>query len=314
MPQVSVVIPVYKVEPYIERCLHTLFGQTLEEIEYIFVDDGSPDASVAKIGEVLERYPHRKSQTKLLRHDRNRGVAAARTTGIRAATGEYLIHCDPDDYVEPDMYEKLYAKAKETDADLVVCNHWLNERIVRYDYADTPQACLKNLYKKGAYSIHLVTKLIRRAVLAAHNIVPYEGIDFGEDLNCTVRMFYYARKLAVVDLPLYHYCQREHSLSTSAELVDDFDKRTQLVQTICGFFEQRGEHQYDTFCNYLKFSVKFRFRELFPDSRQWFDWYRECHRDVLKFDESSRKIRIVLWLVLQNYWIYKWTKPFIPGW
>ena len=97
MPKVSVVIPVYNVEQYIERCLYTLFGQTMDDIEYIFVDDSSTDSSVKIINKSLELYPYRKVLTKILRHSSNLGVGAARTTGIKAATGDYIIHCDPDD-------------------------------------------------------------------------------------------------------------------------------------------------------------------------------------------------------------------------
>ena len=87
-PKVSVIIPVYGVESYIERCLHALFGQTLDDIEFIFVDDHTPDNSVAKIYSVLEHYPSRKRAVSVLRHSCNKGLAAARTTGVKAASGD----------------------------------------------------------------------------------------------------------------------------------------------------------------------------------------------------------------------------------
>ena len=112
MPKVSICIAVYNVEKYIEQCVRSLFEQTLDDLEYIFVDDASPDASIDVLLRVLEDYPHRKNQVKLLRHETNQGVAVARKDAIAAATGEYIIHCDPDDWVDLDMYEKLYVKAK----------------------------------------------------------------------------------------------------------------------------------------------------------------------------------------------------------
>ena len=119
MPKVSVIIAVYNVEAYIERCLHSLFSQTLNDIEYIFVDDATPDSSIELIYKTIESYPNRRNQIKVLRHTYNRGLAAARTTGMREATGEYIISCDPDDYIEQDMYEKMYLRAVETSADIM---------------------------------------------------------------------------------------------------------------------------------------------------------------------------------------------------
>ena len=318
MCHVSVVIPVYKVESYIERCLHTLFGQTLEEIEYIFVDDGSPDASVVKIGEVLEQYPHRKSQTKLLRHDRNRGVAAARTTGIRAATGEYLIHCDPDDYVEPDMYEKLYAKAKETDADVVVCDYWLEKatqkKVVTPAYRDTPQQCLKDMYKKDGLYMHLWSKLVRRRLISRYTIVPFAGTDYGEDLNCTMQIFYYAKHLAVVRKPLYHYCQREGSLSISSASRAILNRRMDNAALICRFLQEKSGDTYETFCNHMKFCLKRQYQSVFDENDyEWFHLYRESHNAVLSLTLYPLKTRVILWIALQHYILYRIMKKFISG-
>ena len=311
MPKVSVIIPVYNVGPYIERCLHSLFGQTLDDIEYIFVDDGSTDDSVMLIEHVLEEYPDRLQQTKILRHDKNRGVAAARTTGIRAATGEYIIHCDPDDWVERDMYEKMYARAIETDADIVACYHMLNDRLVAYDFADTPQKCLESMTIKSRQYVHLWTKLVRRSIVEEHDIVPFEGVDFGEDLNTTVRLLYWARTISVVEEPLYHYCIHANSISTSDSYLRNFKIRAVNVEKICAFLLQTGDRRYETLSNYLKFSLKFEFRTCFSDDREWFDWYRECHKEVMKFKDNSLKSRITLRLTLSNYHIYKMARRFV---
>lgn len=117
MSKVCVIIPVYKAEVYIEKCTRTLFGQTLDNLEYIFVDDCSPDHSIEVMERVLNEFPNRKSQVKVIRHEVNQGVSAARQHGVGAADAEYIIHCDPDDYLELDMYEAMYRKAKEDNND-----------------------------------------------------------------------------------------------------------------------------------------------------------------------------------------------------
>ena len=112
MPKVSIVIPIYNVEKYIIKCAKSLFEQTLDDIEYIFVNDCTPDNSIKVLLEVLEQYPNRKQQVKIITHKINLGAAIARKNGILAATGKYIIHCDGDDWTAPDMYQRLYEKAE----------------------------------------------------------------------------------------------------------------------------------------------------------------------------------------------------------
>ena len=117
--KVSVCIPVYGVEKYIEKCARTLFEQTLQEIEYIFVDDCTQDRSMEILQKVLEEYPHRKAQVKIIHHEKNGGLVAARNTALKHVSGEYVIHCDPDDWVELDLYEIMYHEAVAQGADMV---------------------------------------------------------------------------------------------------------------------------------------------------------------------------------------------------
>ena len=108
MPKVSVIIPVYNVEKYIEKCARSLFEQTLDDIEYIFIDDCSPDNSMLVLSKVLKSYPKREAQVRIIRNPENKGVAYSRTIGMKAATGEYMIHCDPDDWVDKELYQNMY--------------------------------------------------------------------------------------------------------------------------------------------------------------------------------------------------------------
>ncbi len=120
---VSVIIPIYKVEKYIEKCVRSLFDQTLYSIEYIFIDDCSPDDSLQILYNVIQEYPERESYVKIIKHMQNLGVGKSRQDGINAATGKYIIHCDPDDWIDPDMYESLYKKATEDNSDIVLCDY-----------------------------------------------------------------------------------------------------------------------------------------------------------------------------------------------
>lgn len=133
MPKVSVIIPVYRTEKYIERCVRSLFNQTLDEIEYLFIDDCSPDNSIKILNNVLEDYPHRKEQVIIHRMSRNSGQAIVRNWGMQNATGEYVIHCDSDDWVDADMYRAMYDKAVEEHSDVVICDYAITNGTVEYE-------------------------------------------------------------------------------------------------------------------------------------------------------------------------------------
>lgn len=122
-PLVSIIIPVYGVEDYIARCARSVFRQTYQNLEIIFVDDCTPDNSIGVLRQVMEEYPERKMQVKILKHEHNRGLSAARNTGIEAATGEYIYFLDSDDAITEDCIEKLTEPLKVKGYDFVVGNH-----------------------------------------------------------------------------------------------------------------------------------------------------------------------------------------------
>ena len=117
--KVSILVPVYGVEKYIGQCAETLFGQTYDDIEYVFVDDCTPDNSIQVLRQVLSAYPQRTKQVSIIRHDHNRGLGAARKTAFEASSGEFVMNVDSDDYLAPDAVEKLVARQQQTGADLV---------------------------------------------------------------------------------------------------------------------------------------------------------------------------------------------------
>lgn len=117
--KVSISVPVYNVEKYLRKCLDCLINQTLRDIEIILVDDGSTDLCPS----ICDEYVILDERVKVI-HKQNGGLASARQAALDVATGDYFCACDADDWVEPDMYERLYQKALETDADIVMCDYW----------------------------------------------------------------------------------------------------------------------------------------------------------------------------------------------
>ena len=132
---ISVIVPVYKVERFISRCVNSLFSQSMQDnIEFIFVDDASPDKSLALVEQCLKYYPKRKKQVRILHHIKNLGLPAARNTGLGIARGEYIYHCDSDDYLETDALEAMYVAATKYDADIVWSDWFLTLDKVEMTY------------------------------------------------------------------------------------------------------------------------------------------------------------------------------------
>ena len=123
MPKVSVIVPIYKAEKYINRCIDSILAQTFTDWELLLIDDGSPDRS----GEICDEYAENDPRIRVF-HKANGGVSSARQMGQEEAVGEYTIHVDPDDWVEPTMLEELYAKAEADDADMVICDFFLDTK------------------------------------------------------------------------------------------------------------------------------------------------------------------------------------------
>lgn len=215
-PKISVIIPLYNAETYIGRCVQGLFGQTLNDIELIFVDDGSTDGSVSVISNTLEEYPLRKPQTMILRHPRNLGVAAARTTGMKAMTGEYMAHCDADDIPCPGMYRTLYEAAMAADADMVSCTY-TEEPGDRHPSGTAFSGNGLEALRASGFTFGLWDKIIRSSIIRDNGIYPYEGIDYNEDLNVVVRALCHCRRMVGIKASLYHHTVKRDGSITAGD-------------------------------------------------------------------------------------------------
>ena len=135
---ISAIIPIYNVSKYIERCTRTLMEQSFQNVEFIFVNDCTPDNSIEILRNTLRDYPHRHPFVKIINNPKNLGLAATRFVGMSEAKGDYVWHCDSDDWVEKDMLQKMYDKAIIEDADIVCCEatkEYTDHSILcKYDY------------------------------------------------------------------------------------------------------------------------------------------------------------------------------------
>lgn len=203
--KVSILIPVYGVEKYIERCVRSALGQGYADIEYIFVDDASPDGSVELLRGVAAEYPDR--DVKIFANERNMGLAATRNVAVGYATGDYLMHVDSDDYIAPHAVEKLVARAVECDADMVVFDSVDLYRDFSYTVREAFPYISKVDYIRALLwrqaRVNLWSKFIRRSLY--DGVAATAGIDYGEDFHVVPQLAYNASRIVKLDEPLYFY-------------------------------------------------------------------------------------------------------------
>lgn len=197
IPKVSVIVPIYGVEAFIERCARSLMEQTLDGVEYIFVDDASKDGSIVLLKKVMEKYPAKNKAVSIIIHEKNKGLPAARNTGLEKANGEYIFHCDGDDFIESNALELLYNAAKENEADIVWCDWYLtfkkNERRMSEPSFVEPIDALKSMLG-GGMKYNVWNKLVRRKLYTENSIYFPEGYGMGEDMTM-ILLFAYAHKV-----------------------------------------------------------------------------------------------------------------------
>lgn len=209
MPSVSVIMPMYNSARYVARALGSLAAQTFADYELIAVNDGSTDGTAEMVASFAAGDEVLRGRVRLLTHAANRGCAAARATGMQAATGDYIIHVDSDDWVEPDYLSSLHCAAVATDADVVICNMAKEWPDGKRQVLATPAGKTADEYLAMALSgeiyCSLWNKLIRRRLFVEHDIWPVDGLNMLDDKSVVVRVFYHAVSFAVVDKVLYHY-------------------------------------------------------------------------------------------------------------
>ncbi|MDR0829588.1 MAG: glycosyltransferase [Prevotellaceae bacterium] len=212
--KVSILVPIYNVSEYIERCAHSLFQQTFDDIEYVFVNDCTQDDSVEKLQKVIEQYPNRKSFVKIIHHEKNCGLATTRNTAIDNSTGQYIQVVDSDDWIELDMIEKMYKTSIKKSADIVVCDVLLEQEnktiMLPSLISHTKEEHFFDMLAKKIPIVHW-NKLIKRELYELSDCRVPDGFDCGEDCYVIPRIFLMANKIVRVNETLYHYNKYNYS-------------------------------------------------------------------------------------------------------
>ena len=282
--KISVVIPVYKVENHIGRCVRSLMEQTYKDVEFLFVDDASPDRSMEIVRDVVSSYSR---DVRYLEHSENKGLPSARNTGLRAATGDFIYHCDSDDWLEPTMLEKMAAAAKANHADFVYCDFYLSfaggERYMPTpDYGSSMEALEKG-FLAGQMKYNVWNKLVRRSLYIDNGICsPEEHCKGGEDLMM-VKVLRMSERCARVPEALYHYNRANENAITKTRSKRHFDDIKANADDAIAFLNSHPI-SHPEFLELFKLNLKLPF--LLEGDKQhiqlWKDWYPEANAHISK--------------------------------
>lgn len=290
---ITVIIPIYKVEAYIERCVRSLMAQELDGVEYIFVDDCSPDNSMKVLQRILDEYPGQQ-HVRILHHSQNHGLPAARNTGLDAATGDYVFHCDSDDYLEPGALQAMYEAARKSDADIVYCD-WIltypqRERYMRCPAYETPEDALRGLLH-GTMKYNVWNKLVKRKLYNEDLSIRFpEGHGMGEDMTM-ILLFARAKRVAYLPKGTYHYVRQNENAFTAMRSESSYaDLLFNASRVIEGLHGKVSEE--DLAC--FKLNVKFPF--LISDQRsdyeRWNEWFPEANQ-FINISQVSKRMRML---------------------
>lgn len=293
-PLVSLCIPVYNVVSFIERCARSLFEQTYANVEYIFVDDCSPDDSIAILEKVMLDYANVTGKVHIVRHEYNRGLAAARNTAVAAAKGIFLIHVDSDDWIEPNMVEDLVRTQRMTGADIVSCNavaHYLDGEVL----LEEPDYSSKDEMMRSVIQMtldHVIwRRLIRTSLYKDNNVLAVEGVNIGEDHYTLPRLLFYANSFARCDKALYHYnCINQDSymrMSSPSFGYVRYRNNRDSINILLDFFV---EHDKEFLDELYSIKARYVYNQFFPVLKEGNEEaYYELTKDWKSIDDAYKQ-------------------------
>ncbi|EPC09175.1 glycosyltransferase family 2 protein [Fusobacterium ulcerans] len=245
--KISVIIPVYNTEKYLEKCLNSVLKQTLKEIEVIVINDGSRDSS----RDILESYSI--VENFRIINKKNEGASKTRNLGIEIAKGEFIYFMDADDYIEKDMLLEMYNKAKEDKLDIVVCDYY-NETLKTKEYIKNLDIMENKMITGVDYTKYLLWsekkiapsiwgKMIKKSIYINNNIRFSENIFIGEDIVLGIKTAYFSKKVGKINKPFYHYIIHEAQGTRTIDKEKEFLDKWNGIKEIEIFFKNKPDFE-----------------------------------------------------------------------
>ena len=285
-PLISVVVPVYGVEDRVKQFAESLFSQTLtDDVEFIFVNDASTDRSMQIINDILDgKFRHLRNQVKILNHKNNRGLPAARNTGIKQANGKYIINVDSDDFLAPNMLESLCKKCENENLDVAWCDWNIIKgnqeiKVTEPDYKKGSEALLHTLV--GPLHYNVWNKLIKRNLFIKNAIEFPEGYSMGEYMTIMM-VLACADRVGKVYGHLYNYVKYETGTITSNYAEPHIEALEHNVNRVSDFIKNKFPAMYDKEIAFMKLGMKSVFLVSGYNTRHFKAWKR-LFKDANKY-------------------------------
>lgn len=314
----SVIVPVYNVEPYLARCVDSILAQTYENLEVILVDDGSRDTS----GQICDEYAAKDSRVKVI-HKENGGLSSARNAGIDGARGEYLAFVDSDDWIEPDAYAHMLGMMKKYEAKLVCAGRYDVDGATgekRVGLCPKKEACITAEEMVGRIFLwdncdsSACDKLYHRSLLETFR---YPEGRVCEDVPVTYKIVLRAGRVALCDKPLYNYFHRPGSITTAsisektfhfsqhtAEIYPYIKENYPAIEPLARYLRVRSLAHILLLLDQAEEDVRVRFAEQYRAARRDF---RKHVGFILKSPYFGKKERITDLLLALG--LYRWLRP-----
>ena len=285
---ISIIVPVYNSEKYLDRCIQSILGQTHKDLELLLVDDGSTDSS----GSICDRYAMEDARVRVF-HKANGGASTARNLGLDEAQGDWIAFVDSDDWIDAEMYEEMLSAALRHSVDAVYCDMVMEDtdasKRLYYDnrYSDH-QLMYDCLAPINVVYLSMCNKLMSRKVFDKHHIRAVVGANMWEDVELAVRVRYFMSSSHIINKGYYHYDVSNAMSTTHNRMVARFEGQVQRVQQIEAFFRAQGEwHRYRHFVSLLKLHTK---SDLWRrDKLKWAETFNEVKWSLHKFTHVHTK-------------------------
>lgn len=259
--QISILMPIYKVEQYIEKTLDSIFTQTYPYLDYVFVNDCSPDESILVLKDTIKKHHIEADRYTIIDHVQNEGIAVSRADCIAYAKGDYVFFVDSDDWIERNTVEHLVAATKDGKIDIVGCDY-MKEYLSgesTYHHENYSDSCRENLIRCLNYDISTVLwkLLIKRSLF---EYFPISHINIGEDYIISIKLYYYAESFVSLPQAFYHYVQYNGN-RLSFQKQRSIDDHIKCVNEVESFLREKGLYD-DRICHSLllrKFNIKSNF-------------------------------------------------------
>ena len=297
MSTVSIIVPIYKVEDYIRECIDSILAQTYPDFELILVDDGSPDSC----GRICDDYAKGDNRIKVV-HKVNGGISSARNAGLEVAKGEWIMHVDGDDWIEPDMIESLIEAGQGTGADLVFGDFMKYGPSAGYNKLPTWSSDKKKSMTN--YIAYVMTtiwgSIAKRSLYADHSLKSPDGISYCEDFHLIVRLCHFAKKVVNVHRPFYHYRYRPTSIMSNMSRKTEADEQWAYQDTI-RFFKEQGV--YEDYRKVMSWRVLKSAQELLLDPaghKRFMELFNDGREFIFSCPFVNRKIKMLAWMLTHN--------------